>query len=69
MFFSHLVEPFLQSKQLRTVPEGFEPPPRPINVVYPHARLLPMRTWMFIKWIKKELRDFQSSKERMNADF
>lgn len=60
MFFSYQVAPFLQSQQLRTVLDGFEPPARPINVVYPHARLLPMRTRVFIEWIKKELRDFQS---------
>ncbi|MGH8831590.1 MAG: LysR substrate-binding domain-containing protein, partial [Polaromonas sp.] len=60
MFLSYQVAPFLQSKQLRTVLEGFEPPIRPIHVVYPHARLLPMRTRVFIEWIKKELQDFQS---------
>ncbi len=60
MFLSYQVAPFLQSKQLCTVLEDFEPAVRPINVVYPHARLLPMRTRVFIEWIKKELKDFQS---------
>lgn len=59
-FFSYQVAPFLQSKQLRAVLEEFEPPPKPINVVYPHARLLPMRTRVFIDWMKQELREFQS---------
>jgi len=59
-FFSYQVAPFLQTKQLRTVLEEFEPSPRPINVVYPHARLLPMRTRVFIEWMKQELREFQS---------
>ena len=59
-FFSYQVAPFLKTKQLRTVLEDFEPPPRPINIVYPHARLLPMRTRVFIEWMKKELREFQS---------
>lgn len=59
-FFSYQVAPFLQTKQLRTVLEDFEPPPRPINVVYPHARLLPTRTRVFIEWMKQELREFQS---------
>jgi DNA-binding transcriptional LysR family regulator len=58
-FFSYQVAPYLQTKQLRTVLEEFEPPPRPINVVYPHARLLPMRTRVFIDWMKQELREFQ----------
>jgi DNA-binding transcriptional LysR family regulator len=58
-FFSYQVAPFLKNKQLRTVLEDFEPPPRPINLVYPHARLLPMRTRVFIEWMKAELREFQ----------
>jgi DNA-binding transcriptional LysR family regulator len=58
-FFSYQVAPFLQTKQLRTVLEEFEPPPRPINIVYPHARLLPMRTRVFIEWMKQELKEFQ----------
>jgi DNA-binding transcriptional LysR family regulator len=59
-FFSYQVAPFLKTKQLRTVLEDFEPPPRPINIVYPHARLLPMRTRVFIEWMKQELREFRS---------
>lgn len=58
-FFSYQVAPFLKDKQLRTVLEDFEPPPRPINIVYPHARLLPMRTRVFIEWMKQELKEFQ----------
>lgn len=59
-FLSYQVAPFLKTRQLRTVLEDFEPPPRPINIVYPHARLLPMRTRVFIEWMKEELREFQS---------
>lgn len=59
MFFSYQVAPFLKSRQLRCVLEDFEPPVRPINVVYPHARLLPKRTRVFIEWIKEELRPFR----------
>jgi len=60
MFLSYQVAPFVQSKQLRIVLADFEPPTRPISVVYPHARLLPKRSRVFIEWIKKELQDFQS---------
>jgi DNA-binding transcriptional LysR family regulator len=59
-FFSYQVAPFLKNKQLRTVLEDFEPPRRPINIVYPHARLLPMRTRVFIEWMKTELKEFQA---------
>lgn len=58
-FLSYQVAPYLQTKQLRTVLEEFEPPPRPINIVYPHARLLPMRTRVFIEWMKQELKEFR----------
>lgn len=58
-FFSYQVAPFVKSKQLRIILETFEPPPRPISVVYPHARLLPMRTRVFIDWIRLELREFR----------
>jgi DNA-binding transcriptional LysR family regulator len=59
MFFSYQVAPFLKTRQLKIVLEHFEPPTRPIHVVYPHARLLPMRTRAFIDWIRQELREFQ----------
>ncbi len=59
MFLSYQVAPFLQSGQLRTVLASFQPAPRPVHVVYPHARLLPMRTRVFIEWMKNELKEFQ----------
>ena len=55
MFISYQIEPYLKQKRLKIVLEKFEPPPRPINIVYPHARLLPTRTRVFIEWIKQEL--------------
>ncbi|MDB5868227.1 MAG: transcriptional regulator, LysR family [Polaromonas sp.] len=60
VFMSYQVAPFIKSRQLSVVLAEFEPPPRPINLVYPHARLLPKRTRVFIEWMKKELQDFQS---------
>ncbi|MGH6627129.1 MAG: LysR family transcriptional regulator [Burkholderiaceae bacterium] len=59
MFFSYQVAPYLQQKRLRLLLERFEPPPRPINVVYPHARLLPARTRVFIEWVQKEITGFR----------
>ena len=59
MFLSYQVAPFLKTRQLRTVLEDFEPPVQPIHVVYPHARLLPKRTRVFIEWIQEELREFR----------
>jgi DNA-binding transcriptional LysR family regulator len=59
IFFSYQVEPLLQRKQLRVVLEDFELPPRPINIVYPHARLLPARTRAFIEFARQELTGFR----------
>jgi hypothetical protein len=42
----------VKQKKLKVVLEKFEPPPRPISVIYPHARLLPARVH---RLMKKEL--------------
>ena len=55
MFISYQIAPYLKQKRLKIVLEKFEPPPRTINIVYPHARLLPTRTRVFIEWIKQDL--------------
>ncbi len=60
VFMSYQVAPFLKTKQLRVVLAEFEPPPLPISLVYPHARLLPKRSRVFIEWMKKELNVFKA---------
>ena len=60
VFMSYQVAPFLKTKQLRVVLAEFEPPPLPISLVYPHARLLPKRSRVFIEWMKKELDVFKA---------
>jgi hypothetical protein len=55
MFISYQVDALLRQKKLKVVLEAVEPPPRPISVVYPNARLLPARTRLFVDWIKAEL--------------
>jgi len=50
-FMSYQVAPFVARGELRIVLERFEPPPQPVNVVYPHARLLPARTRLLIDWL------------------
>jgi DNA-binding transcriptional LysR family regulator len=61
MFFSYQVQPFIEAKRLKVVLQDFERPPRPIQAVYPHARLLPARTRAFIDWIRKDLGAFASA--------
>jgi DNA-binding transcriptional LysR family regulator len=60
MFFSYQVAPFIEEKRLKIVLDKFERPPRPISVVYPHARLLPPRTRMFIDWIRHDISAFRT---------
>ena len=60
MFFSYQVAPFIEDKRLKVVLEKFERPPRPISVVYPHARLLPARTRAFIDWIRNDISAFRT---------
>jgi len=55
-FISYQVTPYIRQNRLKAVLENFEPPQRPISVVYPHARLLPARVRVFIDWIKQELK-------------
>lgn len=54
MFASYQVATLIRAGRLRAVLEQFEPPARPISIVYPHARLLPARTRVFIDWMKAE---------------
>lgn len=57
MFISYQIAHHIERNHLQIVLESFEPPPRPIHVIYPHARLLPARTKVFIEWIRQELKD------------
>ncbi len=53
-FLSYQVMPHVAQGRLALVLEDFEPPPRPVSVIYPNARLLPARTRAFIEWMKTE---------------
>lgn len=59
MFFSYQVAPYVDTRQLKVVLERFELPPRPISIVYPHARLLPARTRAFIDWLRGDITAFR----------
>lgn len=54
MFISYQIAHAIGQQQLQVILESFEPSPRPVNIVYPHARLLPARTKRFIEWIKQD---------------
>ena len=55
MFYSYQIAPLLADERLEMVLEEFEPPAQPINIVYPHARLLPPRTKAFIDFFRSEI--------------
>lgn len=63
-FLSYQVAPLLKTGELQTVLDDFEDAPRPIHVVYPHARLLPTRTRAFIDFIRQELTGFEPQDKR-----
>jgi DNA-binding transcriptional LysR family regulator len=58
VFVEYQVAAHLADGRLRTVLEAFEPPRRPVSIVYPHARGLPARTRAFVAWMKQELGAF-----------
>jgi len=53
-FFSYQVLQMVAQGRLKLVLEDYEPSPKPVNVIYPNARLLPARTRAFIDWMKAE---------------
>ncbi|MEC5384969.1 LysR family transcriptional regulator [Uliginosibacterium sp. H3] len=55
MFISYQVAPWVLSGELQIVLEKYEPAQRPIHILYPQSRLLPVRTRVFIDWMKQEL--------------
>jgi DNA-binding transcriptional LysR family regulator len=54
-FQSYQVVPYVRDKRLRVVLSEFENSWRNVSLVYPSARLLPLRTRVFIEWMKQEL--------------
>ena len=54
-FFSYQLHDALRSRRLRVVLAAFEPPPLPVSIVYPSARLLPARTRAFIDMAREAL--------------
>jgi DNA-binding transcriptional LysR family regulator len=55
VFLSYMIRPLERQNKLRVVLEDFEPPPLPVNIVYPHARLLSTRVRVFVDWLAKKL--------------
>lgn len=57
VFLSYQIRQAVSDGRLEIVLDACEPPPQPVHVVYPHARLLPARTRLFIDWIRNAFDD------------
>ncbi len=56
IFLYYQVRDALAADELRLLLKAYEPPPWPVNVVYPHARLLSSRVRVFLDWFMPQLR-------------
>ena len=54
-FLSYMIRPLERQRRLKVVLGNFEPPPLPVSIVYPHARLLSTRVRVFVDWLAKKL--------------
>jgi DNA-binding transcriptional LysR family regulator len=54
---SYQAAPLLRAKKLRIVLADHEPAPWPVQITYPSARMLPLRSRLFIDWMKQALQD------------
>jgi DNA-binding transcriptional LysR family regulator len=55
MFLSYQIAPLIQQGLLQPILTKFCTPPVPVSVVYPHAKLLPNRTRLFVRWLQDEI--------------
>jgi DNA-binding transcriptional LysR family regulator len=55
LLLAYQVEPLVRAGRLRIVLEAFEPPPLPVSLVYPHARLMSSRLRALVAWLKDGL--------------
>lgn len=49
--------PQVESGELRLVLEDYEPPPRPVSLVYPGSRLVTSRVRIFLDWMRGQLQE------------
>ena len=55
-FLSYQVAPWVAQKKLKLILVNYEPPPIPLSIVYPHAKLLSARVRVFAEWAAESLR-------------
>jgi len=55
-FLSYQIASLVAQKKLCVILENYEPPPIPLSIVYPHAKLLSARVRVFSEWVAESLR-------------
>jgi DNA-binding transcriptional LysR family regulator len=55
MFLSYQVARLVAARRLKLLLADYWPLPVPVSVVYPHAKLLPARTRLFVDWLRERL--------------
>jgi DNA-binding transcriptional LysR family regulator len=55
-FLSYQIAPMVAQKKLKLILVDYEPPPIPLSIVYPHAKLLSARVRVFAEWATESLR-------------
>jgi DNA-binding transcriptional LysR family regulator len=55
MFLSYQIAPWVAQGKLQVILQDFYPPPIPVSVIYPHAKLLPNRTRLFARWLQEQI--------------
>jgi len=66
-FLSYQIAGHLAAGRLRPVLTEFEPAPRPVQLVYPHARLLPARVRVALDWLEARLRQRLAGLDALEA--
>lgn len=55
-FLNYQVMPWVKRGELKIVLSDFEPEPQPLNLVYPHTRLMATRVRTLIDWLARDLK-------------
>lgn len=55
-FLCYQIEPLVAAGRLQVVLRNFEPPPVPVSLLYPEARLVSTRLRVFLDWMREHLR-------------
>jgi DNA-binding transcriptional LysR family regulator len=56
VFFGYQAAPLIAQEKLQVVLSPYEPPPTPVSLVFPHAKLIATRTRVFLDWMAPRLR-------------